>query len=118
MEHPSQREDLKRRTRRFAVDIVRFVGTLPSRPDLNPIRTQLVKAGTSVGANYRSACRAQSTPHFISKLSIVEEEGDETQFWLEVLRDLGFGGSELERLHREADELVAIMVASKKTARG
>jgi four helix bundle protein len=83
------------------------------------IRTQLVRSATSVGANYRSACRAQSAAHFISKLSIVEEEADEALYWLELLSELGFGAdSELNRLVDEADQLVSIIVASKRTARG
>lgn len=113
------KEELKRRTRRFALDTLRFASRLPTTIELQVIRKQLVRAATSVGANYRAACRAQSQAHFISKLSIVEEEADESCYWFELLRDLFTEPlPELERLLDEANQLTAIMVASKKTARG
>jgi len=78
-----------------------------------------MRAATSVAANYRSACRGKSKPDFINKLSIVEEEADEAALWIEMLIELNVSNSpKLPRLLREANELVAIMVSSKKTARG
>jgi len=78
----------------------------------------LLKSGTSVGANYRAACRAQSRAAFIAKLAIVEEEVDETLYWLEILEELSFKNNPLlQSLKDEANQLTAITVASKKTAR-
>ena len=81
--------ELQTRTMRFAVDVVRFCNTLPDQPAIRVIRHQLLKSGTSVGANYRAACRAHSRAAFIAKLSIVEEEADESAFWFELLEELG-----------------------------
>ena len=78
---------------------------------------QLVRAATSVAANYRAACRGKSRADFINKLSTVEEEADESGFWLGMIQDLGVQDAELPRLMDEANQLTAIMVASKKTAR-
>ena len=82
------------------------------------IRRQLLRSATSVGANYRAACHAQSRAAFLSKMAIVEEEADESQFWLEMLQELSIGSEpRLRRLHQEARELTSIVVASIKTAR-
>ena len=111
--------DLKDRTKRFALDIIHFCSTLTAKPELRVISNQLMRAGTSVGANYRAACRSKSKADFINKLAIVEEEADESEYWFELLEKLlPSNNSELSRLKREAGELVAIMVQSKKTARG
>jgi four helix bundle protein len=110
--------DRKRRTKRFSIDVIGFCRKLPETPEMRVIRYQLLRCSTSVGANYRSACRAQSTAHFVSKLSIVEEQADESMFWMEVRQELGWkDDQELRRLLDEADQLVGIFVASKKTAR-
>ena len=110
--------DLKERTMRFALDVLHFCSALPARSEFRIIAGQLTRAGTSVGANYRAACRSKSKADFINKLSIVEEEADESQYWLELLENLAVGnGGELKRLQNEAGQLVAIMVQSKKTAR-
>jgi len=110
--------DLKERTRQFALDVIRFCSALPARPEFRVISSQLMRAGTSVGANYRSACRSKSKADFINKLSIVEEEADESGYWFELLETLRTAnGAELARLKSEASQLVAIMVQSKKTAR-
>ena len=110
--------DLKNRTKKFTVDTLRFCSKLPKEMEFQIIRGQLVRSGSSVGANYRAVCRAKSTADFIHKLSIVEEEADESAFWLEVLHDLGMTESaERTRLESEANQLVAIMVSSKKTTR-
>lgn len=113
------KEELKRRTKRFALDVIRFAGRLSPTVEFQIIRKQLVRSATSVGANYRAACRAQSHAHFISKLAIVEEEADESSYWLELIRELFTEPlPELERLLDEANQLTAIIVAAKKTARG
>jgi len=110
--------DLKDRTKKFALDVLIFCSRLPEKPEFRTVRGQLMRCGTSVGSNYRAACRSKSKPDFINKLSIVEEETDESEFWFELLEGLGMGGhAELVRLKREAGELVAIVVQSKKTAR-
>jgi four helix bundle protein len=110
--------DLKDRTKRFALDVLRFCSTLPAKPELRVISNQLMREGTSVGSNYRAACRSKSKADFINKLSIVEEEADECGYWFELLEDLAVSNTtELLRLKSEASQLVAIMVQSKKTAR-
>ena len=111
-------EDLKQRTKEFALRIIGLVEVLPKERTADVIGRQLLRSGTSVGANYRSACRAKSTADFISKMGIVEEEADESLFWMELLIESGIvPASKLESLTKEADELLAITVASIKTAR-
>ena len=111
--------DMRLRTKRFALDVIRFCSKLPGRPEIVVIRNQLLRAATSVGANYRASQRAQSTAHFLTKLALVEEEADESMYWMEMLEELGWKDDpELMRLLGEANELVAITVASKRTARG
>ena len=110
--------DLKARTKKFAVEVVRFCSALEAKPEFRMIANQLMRSGTSVGANYRAACRSKSKADFINKLSIVEEEADESEYWFELQESLGARNlSELQRLKSEASQLVAIMVQSKKTAR-
>ncbi len=110
--------DLKARTKQFALDVLRFCSALPDNRQIRIVANQLIRAGTSVGANYRAACRSKSKADFINKLSIVEEEADECQYWLELLENLAVGTlADLKRLESEAGQLVAIMVQSKKTAR-
>ena len=110
--------DLKVRTRSFALRIIKTVDALPNTRSANVIGQQLLRSGTSVGANYRVACRGRSTAEFVAKLGIVEEEADECGYWLELLVDSGLmTKSQLGDLMKEADELVAITVASIKTAR-
>ncbi len=111
-------ENLKLRTKRFALDVVRFVESLPRDRTCDVLGRQLLRSGTSVGANYRSACRAKSAADFISKMGTVEEEADESGFWMELLADSGnTKTARVAPLVREADELVAIMVASINTTR-
>jgi four helix bundle protein len=82
------------------------------------IGDQIFRSGTSVASNYRAACRARSTAEFISKLSIVEEEADETFFWLEIIYEMNaFKSIALDSLMKESNEIIAIIVASIKTAR-
>lgn len=111
--------DLKERTKQFALDIIRLCSALPRKQEFLVISKQLMRCATSVGANYRSAQRAKFRADFIAKLAIVEEEADECLYWLELLEALEAASeAELQRLRDEADQLVAIVVASKKTARG
>ncbi len=110
--------DLKRRTKAFALRILKLVDTLPKTTAGRALASQIVRSGTSVAANYRAACRARSTADFIAKLGIVEEEADETLFWLELLEESQLvPAAKLTAIKREADELLAITVASIKTAR-
>ncbi len=111
-------ENLKKRTKQFALDVIRIVEELPPNRTCNIIGNQLLRAGTSVGANYRAACRAKSTADFISKIGTVEEEADESGYWTELLVDAGkIKLADASFLVKEADELTAIAVSSIKTAR-
>jgi four helix bundle protein len=110
--------DLKRRTKAFALRILKLVDALPKTTAGRALASQIVRSGTSVAANYRAACRARSTADFIAKLGIVEGEADETLFWLELLEESQLvPAAKLTANKREADELLAITVASIKTAR-
>jgi four helix bundle protein len=112
-------EDLKRRTKQFSLRVIRLCETLPSKPAARIIANQLLRAATSVGANYRAACRARSNADFISKMGIVLEETDESAYWLELLVESGLVTQQrLSELLREAEELIAIFAASKITASG
>lgn len=112
-------KDLKDRTKRFAVEVIRIVDKFPRSISSEVIARQLVKAATSVGANYRAACRGRSSAEFIAKLQIVLEEADESMYWLELMLELDMIDSRaLHDLIREADELTAIFVTALKTARG
>jgi four helix bundle protein len=96
---------------------MRLGDSLPSKVSGRCLANQLVRSGTSVAANYRAACRARSKAEFLSKLQIVIEEADETAFWLELVIESGsLPQSQVEPLRQEADEITAIMVASRKTA--
>ena len=106
-------QDLKDRTKQFALRIMRLVDALPSTPKGNAIAVQLVRSGTSVAANYRSACRGRSHAEFIAKIGVVEEEADETALWLELLiADKLMPEKKILPLLTEANELTAIMAAS------
>jgi four helix bundle protein len=110
-------EALKKRTAAFADAVAALVRALPNTVEGRNIHEQLLKAATSVAANYRSACRARSTADFISKIGLVVEEADESHFWLAFMlrRKLGVEAA-LKPYVQEADELVAIFTASHKTA--
>ena len=111
-------DDLKRRTKAYGLHIIRLVETLPKSKSADVIGYQLVKCGTSVGANYRAACRARSRADFISKLGIVEEEADESVYWMEILEDSGIiRATQLKELQQEGNELLAIIVSSINTAK-
>ncbi len=112
-------DEMKGRTKSFALRVIKLVEALPSGRTGDVIGRQLVKSGTSVGANYRAACRAKSQADFIAKMGIVEEEADESAFWMEIIVEAGLMKKELvEDLANEANQLVAITVSSINTARG
>jgi four helix bundle protein len=111
-------EELKLRTKEFAHRCVRLAMALPSTKLGNHIQGQLIRCSTSVASNYRAARLAQSKAGFIAKLSIVIEEADESYFWLEFITDENMIKRDLiDPLFKEADELTAIFIASRKTAR-
>ena len=109
--------DLKLRTKQFALRVIRLYRSLPRTIDAQ-VAKQLLRCGTSVGAQYREACRSRSSAEFISKVESALQELDETSYWLELLVDGEFVRAEkLEDLRRETDELTAIFVSSVKTAK-
>jgi len=111
-------QHLKDRTKILGLSIIRLVESLPRSKTTDVIGRQLLRSATSVGANYRAACRARSPADFISKMGIVEEETDESIYWLELLSSLNMGSSvEINRLSKEADEILAITVSSIQTAK-
>ena len=110
-------DDLKKRTKLFALRILKLVAALPKTVAGRTIGGQLARSGTSVAANYRAACRARSKAEFISRLGVVEEEADESALWLELIIEGELMKKTLvEPLWVEADELVAIMTSSRKSA--
>ena len=110
--------DLKKRMKAFAIRILKLVDALPKTTAGRALASQIVRSGTSVAANYRAACRAKSPADFIAKMGIVEEEADETLFWLELLEEADLvPAAKLMAIKQEANELIAITVASIKTAR-
>ncbi len=110
--------ELKNRTKDFELRIIRMVEVLPNRRLSEIIGRQILRAGMSVGANYRAACRARSKPDFLSKMGIVEEELDECLYWMELLVDTKIiEVSRLKNLEKEANELLSIVVSSIKTTR-
>ena len=109
---------MKRRTKEFAKRIIEFCRTLPHNREGRLIGNQLFRSGTSAAANYRAACRGRSRADFIAKLGIVEEEADETLFWLEIIDEMAVDDTNVvQSLMQECDEIIAIMVSSIKTAR-
>ncbi len=110
--------DLKQRTKEFALRIIKLVESLSKSKASDIIGRQLLRSGTSVAANYRSACRAKSRADFISKMGTVEEETDESIFWLEILVDSRIiDEQQVNDLRKEANEILAIIVASINTAK-
>jgi len=111
-------EELKIRTRAFALRVIRLAQSLPDSPTARVIRNQILRCGSSVGANYRAACRAKSKPDFVSKMGTVEEEADETIYWMELLVDSGIvNRRRVAALMSEADQILSIVIASIKTAK-
>ena len=118
MENYMPQSDLKGRTKRFALNIINLVEKLPQKRTTAILGNQLLRSGTSAGANYRAACRIKSTADFISKMGIVEEEVDETIYWMELLLESGLMKlNEVEDLMKEANELLSITISSIKTAK-
>jgi four helix bundle protein len=108
--------ELKQRTKTFALRVLKLIDVLPERRSARVLANQLGRSGTSVGANYRAACRSRSAAEMISKLSVVEEEADESGFWLELIGEHGLmTPAQVEPPRQEAGELTAIMVASRRT---
>lgn len=115
---PSQQEQLRERTKAFAVRAVTVYRALPYKADAQVLGKQLLRCGTAVAANYRAACRARSKAEWTAKIGIVVEEADETVFWLEMLSDCEIVRKErLNDLMAEAHELCALFTASQRTAR-
>ena len=111
-------EAMRERTKQFAVRIIKLYQSLPEHGASQVIGMQVLRSGTSIGANYRAACRARSRAEFISKLGIVVEEADETMYWLELLIETsGIKPEKLDPLRTEAKELTAIFTASRQTSR-
>jgi four helix bundle protein len=109
--------ELLERTKQFALRIFKLFGALPQTIQGRAVAAQLIRSGTSVAANYRAACRARSKPEFVAKLGVVEEEADESAFWLELIIETELlSARKVEPLLAEAGEIVAMMASSKKTA--
>ena len=112
------RDDMKARTKAFALAVIRLTQALPRTETARIIGRQLLRSGTSVGANYRAACLARSTADFISKLGIVAEEADESQYWMEFLIEAkALDHAAVASLMNEAREIASIAIASVGTAR-
>ncbi len=112
-------DELKRRTKALGISVIKLVQAFPNNGPARVIGGQLLRAGTSVGSNFRAACRAPSHADFIAKLKIVEEECDETIYWFEMLDSLKLkNGPPTRALIDEANQILSIIVASIKTARG
>jgi four helix bundle protein len=117
IKNPMTEQELKTRTKQFALRLMKLIDALPNSIKGRVLANQLMRSSTSVAANYRSACRARSTADFISKLGVVEEEADESALWLELITEGEvLPPGKTRGLWQEADELVAIMVASRKSA--
>ena len=119
LEGRNEYEGLKQRTKQFALRIIKLARAMPSKdPVSEVIQKQILRSGTSVGANYRAACRAKSTPDFINKMKIVEEETDESMFWMELIQEAEIlPASRISSLYQESDEILRIVVQSILTAR-
>jgi len=108
--------ELKKRTRAFTIKTILFVKTLPHGRDAWFLGDQLYRSASSVGANYRAACRSKTKATFAHKMGTVEEEADECCFWLDIMMELKIGNPKaVKELYTEADELTAIFTASNKT---
>lgn len=111
-------EELKHRTKTFALRVIKLTQSLPKESTAQILGRQLLRCTTSVGANYRAACRAKSQPDFIAKMGIVEEEADESIYWMELLIESNIVRQALlSELMQEANELLSITITSIKTAR-
>ncbi len=109
-------ENFKKRTKAFAVSVIKFCRKLPNNREANIISGQLMRCSTSVASNYRAACRGRSRKEFYAKMSIVVEEADETIFWLEVIKATKLSSSkDLQFLINEGNEILAVVAKSRKT---
>ena len=111
-------EKFKQKTKKFAIDVIHLCNNLPKNQACRTISFQLIKSATSVGANYRAACRGRSKAEFHSKISIVVEEADESQYWLEILKDgnLTNNKTEINRLLPEIEEIIKVVAKARKTS--
>ena len=117
MENFNYRYELKQRTKMFVLRIITLYQSLPKTTEAQIIGKQLLRSATSVGANYRAACRARSNAEYYSKISVVIEETDETMFWLEILWETNIVKQELlQNLYYENEEILKIMVVSRKNS--
>ena len=109
-------DEMKMRTKKFSLMIIDLGEKMPNTNVIRSITNQIVRSGTSVGANYRAVCRARSDREFVAKMNIVLEEADETLFWLEIIKEkMWITKSELEMIWKDGNELTAIFVSSLKT---
>ena len=112
------RDELRMRTKGFALRVIKLANALPENAVGRVVRGQLLRSGTSVGANYRAAKRAKSTADFISKMGTVEEEADESLYWMELITESGLmSHKRVSALSKEANEILAMVVSSIKTAK-
>ncbi len=110
-----QPKDSKQRTKDFALRIIRLYGALPTHVPAQVLGRQVLRSGTSTGAHYREACRARSNAEFASKIDVLLQELDETQYWMELLVEAGMiQAKKMEALHRETDELISIFTTIVK----
>ena len=111
-------DELRKRTRAFALEVVRLVESLPNTRTASVLGTQLLRCGTSVGANYRASCRARARAEFVAKMGIVEEEADEAIYWMELLVESGvLPQTKAQELLDEANQILAMVVSSINTAK-
>jgi len=108
--------EMKARVKRFALDVIGLWRRLPSTRDYQVVGDQLLRSGTSVSSNYRAACRGRSHSEFTAKLGVVCEEADESQHWLDLLKEMGSKDARLDSLLHESSELVAMFTSAHKTA--
>jgi four helix bundle protein len=115
---PVNPDEFKKRTKLFGLRVIRLVDSLPRSRTADVLGRQLLRCGTSVGANYRAACRSRSSAEFVSKMGIVEEECDESIYWMELITEAGLMDEHrLDGLKDEAGQLIAMVVSSIRTAR-
>jgi four helix bundle protein len=109
-------EQIKKRTKGIGLEVIKLIDELPEKASAWVIAKQILRSSTSIGANYRAACRAKSAADFVNKLKIVEEESDETLYWLEILEETNLVTSKrIEKIKKEVDEILSIVVSSIKT---
>jgi len=109
--------ELEERTKRFSINVIQMISSLPKSKAADVISYQILRSATSIGANYREATRAESKADFIHKIALVEKETNETLYWLELIKESLVQNNSVESLLKECDELLAIFVASGKTAK-